>query len=155
MPDQRNGVTRSGDMQATHPVSMHCHPPHASYATQRPGTAGQQTKNWNLHSHDAMRFTRKAQGPSAFGLDSWQLSISNLIGAHLKPWPKNQRKVELTSNLKFWPVSRQQISNAMSVVVPAWGEPGGSFQHIRQWIDCTSMPVITRTRGTREKKRRQ
>ena len=40
MPDQRNGVTRSGDMPATHLVSRHCHPPHASYATKRPGTAG-------------------------------------------------------------------------------------------------------------------
>ena len=32
-----------GHMPATQLVSRHCNPPHASYATKRPGTAGQNT----------------------------------------------------------------------------------------------------------------
>ena len=71
-----------GHMPATQLVSRHCNPPHASYATKRPGTAGQNTCRNSLQSWH-MQFPWKARGPAAFGLDSWRLSISPRISAHL------------------------------------------------------------------------
>ena len=51
LPDQRNGVTRSGDNPATQQVSRNCHPPQTSYATKRPGTGGNQILKKSPRNH--------------------------------------------------------------------------------------------------------
>ena len=47
-----------GHMPATQLVSRHCNPPHASYATKRPGTAGQ-THAGTAFIHDICSFLER------------------------------------------------------------------------------------------------
>ena len=75
LPDQRNGVTRSGDNPATQQVSRNCHPPKP--ATQqsvqvlgKSRVSGKGNENHNhmelSHYHEHVQIRWKAKSPSVF-----------------------------------------------------------------------------------------
>ena len=119
-PEGWNGVTRSCDLPAAHPVSRHGHTPHASYATKRPGTAGQNHIN-KLHGIMKKRYSRRgrAQRPIRCSVNPFD-GLSNvsmnwctsnhhlkmlLCGASkVKPWfPEsimNPKKAQFPSYMK-------------------------------------------------------
>ena len=71
LPDQRNGVTRSGDNPATQQVSRNCHPPKPAtqQSVQVLGKKKQSQRNIQIIMNRC-KIVWKARSPATFGLDS-------------------------------------------------------------------------------------